>query len=266
MYFKYNDVFNKFVQKIFKSDKKMAHNHMKKKISCIVIIFILLLSTVTPLSVFGKWKPEKPKKPKKPAKEISIFVNYMDSPLFGADYIVEGLAWILYDGLDNVIASGTTDSNGMIIFKIKDDYDLSGDGIHLEYTWRGDLESINNLVAGTTELELQGFKISSHLYWADGLNPAEIGDVEVWFNGEYLTTVALISGELPELNLLLMNNVIAGTYTIKGAFIDYVININVAGEEIYGSDILLSAEGFLTSRILGFLKKGEFFYLHQAKN
>jgi len=186
----------------------------------------------------------------KPAQEIDIFVNYENSNYFGVDYIVEGLDWVMYDGLDNVIASGTTDQFGIINFILKETYDTSGQGIHVEYTWQGELRTLANLEAGTYEIEVETFYVESFLYWADDLSPAEVGDIEVWFDGEYLTTITLAEsgGFVNKFNMISSNGAVAGVYTLKGIFDDTTISIPLTQAfRVYEEDILVSAEGYIVS-------------------
>ena len=225
----------------------------RKRLIAIFIIFIILLSTVSPLSVFGK---KNKKKPKKLAKEINIFMNYADSTIFGTDYIMEGLDWDLQDTDHNVLATGTTDNTGMITYAIKGSYDNNGYGIHLDYIWQGNSLRLMNLEAGDYEIELGLFDISSDIFWADDLSPAQLGEVEIWFDGVNIVNVTLIGVDL---NQLVLAELIAGDFTIKADLIsDKTITVSTTGYT-YNSDILVSAEGFLISRILGFLK-GNFLY------
>ena len=192
--------------------------------------------------MLGRKKPKKPK----PAKEINIFVNYKDSVIFGADYIVEGLEWTIEDGLHNLLASGTTDATGMITFAIKGSYDLSNYGIHLHYTWQSIPYELRNLEAGAYEVGLDTFQLVSDMFWSDDLTPAQLGTVEVWFGGANIVNVTLIGVDLNRLDYSV--GLVSGTYTIKADNMNDEM-ITIGTTQTYNSDILVSAEGCSISEL-----------------
>jgi hypothetical protein len=206
-----------------------------RKLQTIVLVLVLIF---TPLLLVPYTSAHR-----RPSQHsINVFFNYYNSPFFGTDYVVEGLDYAIKDGAGVVILSGTTDDTGLVSLQVKGNFDQSGLGVHIEYVWQGVALSLNNLEVGDYEIEVNNFLLRTELYWSDDLSPAEVGVVEVWFNGAYLTTSTLVSAGVDD-NLLLVTDVVAGIYTIKGVFEDYVINIPVDHpQERWTEDTIISAE------------------------
>lgn len=183
---------------------------MKRTRICLILALIVLIG-FTPSFPSVSGKNDKPKK----AKEIEVLIHYPDITGFDPSTPVQGIVYNIYDGADVLIGSGITDITGMITISILASYNLSGQGIHIEFYWQGELIVIDNLLIG----ELNSFEIlqfnSQLTFTYDGSTPLNVQDVEVWFNGVYITTITLVSGVL---NMFMQH----GIYTFKCIeFFDY---------------------------------------------
>lgn len=188
---------------------------MKKKIIKSILLLVMILLATAPLSVADK-KPKKPKKPKK-AEEINTLLEYQDTANghYPDNTVIEGVAYTIYDGLNQVIVSGITDATGMITFIVLENYNQDGKGIHIEFIWQGVLISLNNLVVGGALHieELNPFNLSPTFLWEDMSELPEGTVVDFYFEGVYFDSAIINSNG--QLDIV---QVIAGIYTLNSTF------------------------------------------------
>lgn len=199
---------------------------MKRTKICLVLALIVLIGFTLSLGyVSGKDKPNKPQKPKK-ATEINLSLLYTDHDFHPTNYAVEGVAYTIYDGLNNVIGSGITDATGMITFIVLMAYDQTGLGIHVVFFWQGEEISINNLVIGeSSEVVLSNFAFTVTFEWDDS-SPIAGEYVEIWLNG------FLVGTEMTDASgIIVMNGIVANyQYTfvsVGGIFTNIVYTVLV---------------------------------------
>lgn len=229
---------------------------MKKISKCIIVLFVLLLASIPPVFLLIFLQKPQPK-----AKEINVLLEYADNAHFPVDTPIGGVAYTIYDGLDQVIVSGITDVNGMITFIVLEAYNQDGNGIHIEFMWQGTLFSINNLIAGEEVHieELLSFSLAPTFLWEDLTSLPSGTIVDFYFEGVYFD-----SGIINSNGQIDIVRVIAGTYTLNSTFfsgIEMVVLIDqptMALQETF----IISAQFVRISRILCGNKTGEFYYFY----
>jgi len=228
---------------------------MRKFPKWIWILGLVILIGFTPVLPIafshphGKGKAKAKAKGK--AKEINVLLEYIDNAHFSIDTPIEGVAYTIYDGLNQVIVSGITDVNGMISFIVFEAYNQDGNGIHIEYRnsirifikimWQGTLVSINNLIVGG-ELhieELLAFMLSPTFLWED-LTTLPVGTVvDFYFEGMYFDSATINS--IGQLDIV---NVLAGTYMLNSTFfsgIEMVVLIDQPARQL-AETFIISAQ------------------------
>lgn len=191
----------------------------------------------------------------KEANEIDIFFNYdLLSYSLGDDYPIVDLAYEVFDGLDNLIGSGVTDDLGHAIFPLLNIYDTTGDGIHVVYNYKSFERQLSNLAAGIYEEELTAFRIQSSMYW-DDMTPLSGGIIiELWLNGEFLSSITTTPGYFGTSLLPAVN------YTLKSSlFDDYGLTVNFSASS-YTKDIIVTAKSFSISENMEFIP-GIFYFI-----
>ena len=214
---------------------------MNRKNKCILLI--LLIALVPILAFLPNWI----KNLLKPSNEITIFVNYADTPIFGTDYAVEGIEWEILDMYDTILASGVTDSLGMINFLITGEYE----GLRVEVPWKGTLRNIAGLVAGEYEMELSTIMVQSDVFFSD-MTPVPDGTIfELWYGGESVANVSIAVG------IFQLTGLICGEYTLTSMYpsTSFSMPLNRTVND-YTTDIIISPEGYPISGLIEGLFKG----------
>ncbi len=211
-------------------------------------IIIIGFTPVLPI-VFSHPHGKGKAKAKGKVKEISVFLDYTDSPMHTNDYPVVGIPYIVYDGLNAVIGDGTTDSLGMMTFIVLASYNQDDLGVHITFMWQGALVSIDNLVGGAIRnVEVNDFDTTFTFLWED-LTPIIGENVDMWFNGVKIS--GLLTNGAGSFSL---NHLVDGVYTFKSANalfddVNYTILVDTSVLEIF-ADIIVSAKFERISRYL----------------
>jgi len=188
------------------------------------------------------------------ASSLTMFFNYEDSPWFGMDYPVAGIDYEIFatpvGEEKEMIAIGTTDSTGLVIIMLLDDYEVGS--IYMNYVdLLGVMVNYNYLTQDYTEYEISTKSIDSLVLWSHDLTPVIDMTYDFYYDGSVLTTLTT-----DEFGQLTISGLIVGNYTFASAEIEIL-----RSTDVYSEDIVIDA----TTKLISGFELGILYLSNEGK-